>query len=91
LTYKYSSETWFLSVRDKRKLIVFETKIPRKLYEPKRAEVTGGQTELRNGLLNDFDSSPVFTGVMKSSRSRIAGGDTCGGKDKFLQGFGVET
>jgi len=91
VTYKYFSETWFLSVRDKRKLIVFEIKIPRKVFEPKRVKVTGGQIELCNGLLNDFHSSPVFTGMIKSSRTRVAQGDTCGGKEKSLQGFGVET
>ena len=56
MTYKCFSETWFLSVRDRRKLIVFEIKIPRKVYEPKRAEVTEGHRELCNGLWNDFDS-----------------------------------
>ena len=81
----------FLSVRDKRKLIVFEIKIPRKLFEPKMSEVTGGQRKLRNGLLNDFDSSPVFTGVMNSSRTRVAEGDTCGGKDNCSQDFDMET
>ena len=81
----------FLSVRDKLKLIGFEIKFPRKLFQPKRAQVTRGQIELRNGLLNDFDSSPVFTGVMKSSRSRVAGGDTCGGKEKCLQSSDLET
>jgi hypothetical protein len=78
VTYKRFSETWFLSVRDKCKLIVFEIKIPRKVFEPKRAEVTGGHRELRNGLLNDFDLSPFFTGVIKLSRTRVAESNTCG-------------
>ena len=71
--------------------MVFENKIPRKVFEPKRAEVTGGQRKLRNGLLNDFDSSTVFTGVMKSSRTRVVESDTCGGKEKCPQVYGVET
>jgi len=91
VTCKYFSEIWFLSVRDKRKLIVLEVKIPRKPYETKRTEVKGGQIELCNGLLNDFDSSPVFTGVTKSSRTKVAGSDKCGGKEICLQNFGVET
>jgi hypothetical protein len=90
MTYKYFNETWFLSVRDKSKLIIFEINIPMMLFEPKMAEVTGGRRELRNGLLNDFVSSTFFTAVMKWSRTRVAEGDTCGGKGKCLQDFGVE-
>ena len=62
MTYRYFSETWCLNLRDERKLIVLENKIPRKVFEPKMAEVTEGQKKLRNGLLNHFYSSPDFTG-----------------------------
>jgi hypothetical protein len=71
MTYKYFSEIWFFSLRDKHKLTIFEPKIPRKVFEPKKAEITRDQRKLRNDLLNDFDSLKDFTGGMRSSRTRV--------------------
>jgi hypothetical protein len=38
----YGCETWLLTVRGKHKLRVFESKVLRKIFGPKRDRVTGG-------------------------------------------------
>ena len=38
----YGCETWSLTLRDKRRLRVFENRVLRKIFGPKRDEVTGG-------------------------------------------------
>ena len=37
----YGSETWFLTLREERRLSVFENRVLRRLFGPKRDEVTG--------------------------------------------------
>jgi hypothetical protein len=37
----YGCETWFLTLREKHKLKVFENRVLRELFGPKRDEVTG--------------------------------------------------
>jgi hypothetical protein len=38
----YGSETWSLTLREKRRLRVFENRVLRKIFGPTRDEVTGG-------------------------------------------------
>jgi hypothetical protein len=38
----YGCETWSLTVREKHKLRVFENRVLRRIFEPKRDRVTGG-------------------------------------------------
>jgi len=47
----YGCETWSLSLWDEHGLRVFENEVPRKIFGPKRKEVTGGWRKLRNGYL----------------------------------------
>jgi hypothetical protein len=51
-------ETWTLTLREEHRLRVFENKVLRRIFEPKRDEVTEGWRKLHNGDLNDFYSSP---------------------------------
>jgi hypothetical protein len=37
----YECETWSLSLREERRLRVFEKRVLRRVFEPKREEVTG--------------------------------------------------
>ena len=37
----YGCETWSLTLREERRLRVFENRVPRKTFGPKRDEVTG--------------------------------------------------
>ena len=42
------------SLREERRLRVFENRVLRKIFEPKREEVTGEWRELHNKELNDM-------------------------------------
>jgi hypothetical protein len=52
----YECETWSLTLREEHKLRVFEDKVLRKLFGPKRNEVTGGWRKLHNDELRDLYS-----------------------------------
>jgi hypothetical protein len=51
---------------------VFENRVPRRIFEPKREEVTGDWRNLRNGELHNLYSLPDNR-QMKSRRMRWAG------------------
>jgi hypothetical protein len=51
---------------------VFENRLPRRIFVPKRSEVTRGYRKLRNEELRNLYSSPVLK-VILSRRMRRAG------------------
>jgi hypothetical protein len=69
----YGCETWSLTLREERRLRVFENKVPRIIFGPKRDEVTGEWRRLHNEELNDLYFSPNIIRVIKSRRMRWAG------------------
>jgi len=54
----YGSETWSLTLREERKLTVFENMVLRRIFEPRRDKVMGEWRRLHNEELNDLYSSP---------------------------------
>ena len=66
-------ETWPLTLRKERKLGVFEKKVLRRIFGPRRDEVTGEWRRFHNKELNDLYSSPNIVRVIKSRRMRCAG------------------
>jgi hypothetical protein len=52
---------------------MFENRAFRRIFSPKRDEVTGEWRKLNNGELNDLYSSPNIVGVLKSRRMRWEG------------------
>jgi hypothetical protein len=52
---------------------VFEDRMLRRIFEPKRDEVTGEWRKLHNGELHNFYSSPNIIRMIKSRRIRWAG------------------
>jgi hypothetical protein len=66
-------ETWSLTLREERRLRVFENRVLRKVFLPKRDEVTGEWRKLHNKELNDMYSLPNIVRVVKSRRMRWAG------------------
>jgi hypothetical protein len=54
-------------------LRVFENRVLRRMFGPKRDEVTGGWRKLHNEELHGFYSSPNIVRVIKARRMRLAG------------------
>jgi hypothetical protein len=52
---------------------VFENRVLRRIFGPKRDEITGELRRLHNEELNDLYSSPTIIWVIKSRRMRWAG------------------
>ena len=50
----YGCETWSLTLREERRLRVFENRVLRIIFGPKRDEVTGEWRKLHNVELNDL-------------------------------------
>ena len=69
----YGCEAWSLTSREERKLRVFENMVLRRIFGPRRDEVTGEWRRLHNEELNGMYSSPNIVRVIKSRRMRWAG------------------
>jgi hypothetical protein len=66
--YVARCETWSLTVREEHKLRVFENSVLRRIFGPKRDEVTGGWRKLHNEELRNLYSLPSIIRVIKSRR-----------------------
>jgi hypothetical protein len=54
----YGRETWTLTLREQHRLRVFENRVLRRIFGPKRDEVRGEWRKLHNGELHNLYSSP---------------------------------
>ena len=68
----YGCETWSLTLREESKLRVFENMVLRRIFGPRKDEVTGEWRRLHNEELNDLYSSPNIVRVIKSRIVRWA-------------------
>jgi hypothetical protein len=68
----YGCETWSLTLRKEHRLRVFENRVLRRIFGPKRDEVTGECRKLHNEEIHNLYSSPDFIRQIKSRRMRWA-------------------
>jgi hypothetical protein len=73
LTYPRGCETWSVTLREEQRVRVFESRVLRRIFGPKRDEATGEWRRLHKQQLNDLYSSPNTIRVIKSRRIRWAG------------------
>jgi len=69
----YGCEAWSLTLREERKLRVFEKMVLRRIFGPRREEVTGEWRRLHNEELNDLYCSTNIVWVIKWRRMRWVG------------------
>jgi hypothetical protein len=69
----YGCETWSLTLRKEHRLSVFENWVLRRIFGPKRDEMTGGWRKPHNEELHDLYPSPSIIRMIKSRRMRCAG------------------
>jgi len=65
------------TLREEHRLRVFENRMLRRIFGPKRDEVTRERRKLHNEELNYLYSSPKIVQVIKSRRLRWAGHVAC--------------
>jgi len=56
----YGCETWSLTLREGRRLRVFENRVLRRIFGPRRNKVTGDWRKLHNEELNDLYYHPIL-------------------------------
>jgi hypothetical protein len=67
----YGCETWSLILREERRLRVFEGRVLRRVFGPKKDAVMGRWRKLHNGELGNLCSSP--NRMIKSMSMKLAG------------------
>ena len=83
---------WSLTLREERRQRVFENRVLRRVFGPKRDEVKGEWIKLNNEELMDLYSLPNIVRVVKSRRMRWSGAcSTYGGGERCAQGSSGET
>ena len=86
----YGFETWSLTLREERRLRVFENRVLRRIFGSKKDGVTGEYRKLYNDELNDLYCSPNIIRVVKSRRMRWVGHvarRVCGRQERCIQGL----
>jgi hypothetical protein len=69
----YGCKTSSLTIREEHRLGVFENRVLRRIFGPKRDEVTGEWRKLHNEELHDLYSSQSIIRIIKARRMRWMG------------------
>jgi hypothetical protein len=67
------NSTWYLTLREEHRLSVFQNRVLRRIFGPRRDEVTGDWRKLHNEKLHNLYSSPNIIRMIKSRRMGWAG------------------
>jgi hypothetical protein len=78
----YGCETWSLTLREEHRLRVFEKRVLRRIFGPKRDDVTEEWGKLHNEDFHILCSSPNIIRQIKSRRLRWAGHVACMGEER---------
>jgi hypothetical protein len=84
----YGYETWSLTLKEEHRLRVFENRVLRRIFGPKRDEMTGEWKKFHSEELHNLYSSPDIIRQVKSRRMRWAGHVARMGEERSVQGFG---
>jgi hypothetical protein len=68
----YGCETWSLTLREERRMSVAENRVLRRIFGPKRNEMTGDWRKLHNEELHNLYSLPDIIRMIKSRKMRVA-------------------
>jgi hypothetical protein len=77
----YGCETWSLTLREEHRLRVFENRVLRMIFGPKRDEVTEEWRKLHNEKLNDEDEIGRVCSTNGGKEERILVGGKARGKE----------
>jgi hypothetical protein len=83
----YRCETWSLTLKEERRLRVFENRVLRRVFGPKRDEITTEWIKLHNEELSDLYSLPNIVRVVNSRKIRWAGHVARMGRGEVCTGF----
>ena len=78
-------------MREERRLRMFENMVLRRIFGPRRDEVTGEWRKLYNVDLNDLYSSPTCCSGDNIENEMGGAYSMYGGEERSIQGFGAET
>jgi hypothetical protein len=88
----YGCETWSLTLREERRLRVFVNRVLRRVFGPKRDEVTGEWRKLHNEELSDPVLLTHYCAGGKIEKNEMGGArGAYGGEERGAQGSGGET
>jgi len=80
----YGCEIWALTLREELRQRVFKNWVLRRVFGPKRDEVTGEWRKLHNEELNGLYCSPDIVQVIKWRRMRWTGHIACMGERRSV-------
>jgi hypothetical protein len=69
----FSKDTGSLTLREEHRLRMFENRVLRRIFGPKRDIMAGGWRKLHNEKLQNLFSSPSIIRIIKSRRMRLVG------------------
>jgi hypothetical protein len=80
----YGCEIWSLTLREELRLRVFENRVLRRIFGPRRDEVTGEWRKLYNEELHDVYSSPSIIRIIKIEEGEMGGACSLNGEKRNM-------